>query len=222
MAAQPTFPRQRCGDDQGGTSVDWSFNVPDYLIHHYERRRTVKDPPSPPQSCTGNAPLSVDVTCGRKRTSSCRTFSLAPTTKTGNLAARRADENATAAAAPPQSQEQNLAFLSCFLIFLGFDQLSASIQRITSCELLSIRSCCSTAAPTIRPRRIPRSINCQFKRTERQTKVFLTTKNEAIAVVMANFNWVSRMLGWDRHPRHHHDFHSDWIRDDRRRRTYPF
>ncbi|KZL78996.1 potassium ion channel yvc1 [Colletotrichum incanum] len=34
---------------------------------------------------------------------------------------------------------------------------------------------------------------------------------------MANFNWVSRMLGWDRHPRHHHDFHSDWIRDDRRR-----
>ncbi|KAK0378503.1 potassium ion channel Yvc1 [Colletotrichum limetticola] len=34
---------------------------------------------------------------------------------------------------------------------------------------------------------------------------------------MANFNWVSRLLGWDRHPRHHHDFHSDWIRDDRRR-----
>ncbi|WYZ44824.1 hypothetical protein EsH8_VIII_000140 [Colletotrichum jinshuiense] len=33
---------------------------------------------------------------------------------------------------------------------------------------------------------------------------------------MANFNWVSRMLGWDRHPTHH-DFHSDWIRDDRRR-----
>ncbi|KAF6804620.1 potassium ion channel [Colletotrichum musicola] len=35
---------------------------------------------------------------------------------------------------------------------------------------------------------------------------------------MAKFGFVSRMLGWDRHPRrHHHDFRSDWIRDDRRR-----
>ncbi|KAL0944805.1 potassium ion channel [Colletotrichum truncatum] len=31
-------------------------------------------------------------------------------------------------------------------------------------------------------------------------------------------NWATRLLGWDRHPRrHHHDFHADWIRDDRRR-----
>ncbi|KAI8162177.1 Calcium channel [Colletotrichum sp. SAR 10_86] len=30
-------------------------------------------------------------------------------------------------------------------------------------------------------------------------------------------NWFSRLMGWDKHPRHHHDFHADWIRDDRRR-----
>ncbi|KAF5522880.1 Calcium channel YVC1 [Colletotrichum aenigma] len=34
---------------------------------------------------------------------------------------------------------------------------------------------------------------------------------------MARSSWFSRLMGWDKHPRHHHDFHADWIRDDRRR-----
>ncbi|OLN87591.1 Calcium channel YVC1-like protein 3 [Colletotrichum chlorophyti] len=34
---------------------------------------------------------------------------------------------------------------------------------------------------------------------------------------MARSSWFSSILGGERHPRHRHEFHDDWVRDDRRR-----